>query len=75
MEMEWIGYPTLYYIPVAEGISEVQMIRGGSGLRIAGLMRYAQWQANPNRTTTLPLRRPARAGARAPVLRWDRVPS
>ncbi|MGH8295030.1 MAG: TonB-dependent receptor family protein [Steroidobacteraceae bacterium] len=32
MEMDWIGYPTLYYIPVPETIKEVQMIRGGSGL-------------------------------------------
>jgi len=32
MEMDSIGYPTLYYIPVPESISEVQMIRGGSGL-------------------------------------------
>ena len=32
MEMDWIGYPTLYYIPVPETVSEVQMIRGGSGL-------------------------------------------
>jgi Fe(3+) dicitrate transport protein len=32
MEMDWIGYPTLYYIPDPETISEVQMIRGGSGL-------------------------------------------
>ena len=32
MEMDWIGYPTLYYIPVPETISQVQMIRGGSGL-------------------------------------------
>ena len=32
MEMDWIGFPTLYYIPVADTISEVQMIRGGSGL-------------------------------------------
>jgi Fe(3+) dicitrate transport protein len=32
MEMDWIGYPTLYYIPVPETISEVQMIRGGSGV-------------------------------------------
>jgi Fe(3+) dicitrate transport protein len=32
IEMDWIGYPTLYYIPVPETISEVQMIRGGSGL-------------------------------------------
>ena len=32
MEMDWIGYPTLYYIPVPQTISQVQMIRGGSGL-------------------------------------------
>ena len=32
MEMDWIGYPTLYYIPVPETVSQVQMIRGGSGL-------------------------------------------
>ena len=32
MEMDWIGYPTLYYIPEPETLSEVQMIRGGSGL-------------------------------------------
>ncbi len=32
MEMDWIGYPTLYYLPMPETISEVQMIRGGSGL-------------------------------------------
>ena len=33
MEMDWIGYPTLYYIPDPETISQVQMIRGGSGRR------------------------------------------
>jgi Fe(3+) dicitrate transport protein len=32
MEMDWIGYPTLYYIPDPETLSQVQMIRGGSGL-------------------------------------------
>ena len=32
MEMDWIGFPTLYYIPVPESIGQVQMIRGGSGL-------------------------------------------
>lgn len=32
MEMDWIGFPTLYYIPVPESIEQVQMIRGGSGL-------------------------------------------
>ena len=32
MEMNWIGFPTLYYLPNFQSISEVQMIRGGSGL-------------------------------------------
>ena len=32
MEMDWIGYPTLYYIPDPQTLSQVQMIRGGSGL-------------------------------------------
>lgn len=32
MEMDWIGHPTLYYIPAPETVSQVQMIRDGSGL-------------------------------------------
>ncbi len=32
MEMDFIGYPTLYYLPSFQSISQVQMIRGGSGL-------------------------------------------
>lgn len=32
MEMDWIGYPTVYYLPVPQTISSVQMIRAGSGL-------------------------------------------
>ena len=32
MEMDWIGYPTLYYLPNFQSIEQVQMIRGGSGL-------------------------------------------
>lgn len=32
LEMDWIGYPTLYDIPVPQSIASVQMIRGGSGL-------------------------------------------
>jgi Fe(3+) dicitrate transport protein len=32
MEMDFIGYPTLYYLPNFQSISQVQMIRGGSGL-------------------------------------------
>jgi Fe(3+) dicitrate transport protein len=29
---DWIGFPTLYYTPLPQGISEIQMIRGGSSL-------------------------------------------
>ncbi|MGH8337854.1 MAG: TonB-dependent receptor plug domain-containing protein, partial [Gammaproteobacteria bacterium] len=32
MEMDWIGYPTVYYLPVPQALGSVQMIRGGSGL-------------------------------------------
>jgi Fe(3+) dicitrate transport protein len=29
---EWIGFPTLYYQPVPQSVSEIQFIRGGSSL-------------------------------------------
>jgi Fe(3+) dicitrate transport protein len=29
---DWIGFPTLYYTPLPQGIAEIQMIRGGSSL-------------------------------------------
>jgi Fe(3+) dicitrate transport protein len=29
---DWIGFPTLYYLPVPQSISEIQFIRGGSSL-------------------------------------------
>jgi len=32
LQGDWIGFPTLYYLPLAQTISEVQMIRGGSSL-------------------------------------------
>jgi Fe(3+) dicitrate transport protein len=32
LELDWIGYPTLYYLPVPQTLGSVQMIRGGSGL-------------------------------------------
>ncbi len=32
LEMDWIGYPTIYTIPVPQTLSSVQMIRAGSGL-------------------------------------------
>ena len=32
LELDWIGYPTTYYLPVPQTISSAQMIRAGSGL-------------------------------------------
>jgi Fe(3+) dicitrate transport protein len=29
---DWIGFPTLYYVPVPQSVSEIQIIRGGSSL-------------------------------------------
>lgn len=29
---EWIGFPTLYYLPLPQTVSEIQLIRGGSSL-------------------------------------------
>src|SRR3954469_23139276 len=29
---DWIGFPTLYYLPVPQTVSEIQIIRGGSSL-------------------------------------------
>jgi Fe(3+) dicitrate transport protein len=32
LELDWIGFPTAYYLPIPQTIESVQMIRGGSGL-------------------------------------------
>ena len=32
LEMDWIGYPTIYTLPVPQTLGSVQMIRAGSGL-------------------------------------------
>ncbi|MEO5719479.1 MAG: TonB-dependent receptor, partial [Chthoniobacterales bacterium] len=29
---DWIGFPTLYYVPVPQSLQEIQVIRGGSSL-------------------------------------------
>jgi Fe(3+) dicitrate transport protein len=29
---DWIGFPTLYYLPLPQAVSEIQLIRGGSSL-------------------------------------------
>ena len=57
MEMDWIGYPTLYYIPVPETVSEVQMIRGGSGLLYGPepepVINFVSKQPSPTTTGTI----------------------
>jgi Fe(3+) dicitrate transport protein len=57
MAMDWIGYPTLYYIPVPETISEVQMIRGGSGLLYGPqpepVINFISKGPSPNTTATI----------------------
>ena len=30
--LDWIGYPTQYYLPIPQTVDSIQMIRGGSGL-------------------------------------------
>ncbi|MGH8140329.1 MAG: TonB-dependent receptor family protein [Steroidobacteraceae bacterium] len=32
LELDWIGYPTIYYLPAPQTLGAVQMIRAGSGL-------------------------------------------
>jgi len=32
LEADWIGFPTLYYLPLPQSITEIQMIRGGGSL-------------------------------------------
>jgi Fe(3+) dicitrate transport protein len=32
LELDWIGYPTIYDLPVPETLASAQMFRGGSGL-------------------------------------------
>ena len=57
MEMDWIGYPTLYYIPVPETLSQVQMIRGGSGLLYGPepepVINFVSKQPSPTTTGTI----------------------
>ena len=32
LELDWIGFPTIYYLPVPQTLASVQMLRAGSGL-------------------------------------------
>lgn len=32
IQSDWIGFPTLFYVPLPQGLSEVQLIRGGGSL-------------------------------------------
>jgi Fe(3+) dicitrate transport protein len=57
MEMDWIGYPTLYYIPDPETLSQVQMIRGGSGLLYGPepepVINFVSKEPTPTTTATI----------------------
>jgi Fe(3+) dicitrate transport protein len=47
---DWIGFPTLYYMPLPQSLAEVQLIRGGSSLL---------YGPNPAPAVNLVSRRPA----------------
>ncbi len=32
MELDWIGFPTLYYLPPLQGVRNIELIRGGASL-------------------------------------------
>lgn len=32
LSTDWIGFPTLYYLPLSQSVSEIQVIRGGNSL-------------------------------------------
>ncbi len=32
MMSDWIGFPKLYYLPLPQSVSEIQLVRGGSSL-------------------------------------------
>jgi len=49
---DWIGFPTLYYTPLPQSISEIQVIRGGSSLLYgpepAPAINYVSKRPDPN---------------------------
>ncbi len=56
LELDWIGYPTTYYLPVPQTLSSVQMIRGGSGLLYGPepqpVINFISQPPDPNRPLT-----------------------
>ena len=53
LENNWIGFPTLYFMPLPQSISQVQMIRGGSSLLYgpepAPVINFVSRKPDPNR--------------------------
>ncbi len=49
---DWIGFPTLYYTPLPQSISEIQVIRGGNSLLYgpepAPAINYVSKRPDPN---------------------------
>jgi len=54
LELDWIGYPTTYYLPVPQTLAAVQMIRAGSGLLYGPepepVINFISQPPDPNRT-------------------------
>jgi len=52
MEMDFIGFPTIYYQPFSQTIRKIEMIRGGSGLlygpEAAPVLNFVTTFAQPN---------------------------
>jgi len=53
LEGDWIGFPTLYVLPLPQSISEVQLIRGGSSLLYGPepgpVVNFVSRKPDPNR--------------------------
>ena len=53
LEGDWIGFPTLYVLPLPQTISQVQLIRGGSSLLYGPepgpVVNFVSRQPDPNR--------------------------
>ncbi|MGB5981286.1 MAG: TonB-dependent receptor [Nonlabens sp.] len=52
-----LGYPESYYAPAAEGLKEIQVIRGAAslqyGTQFGGLINFVMKEPNPNKTIEL----------------------
>lgn len=51
--LDWIGYPTQYYLPIPQTIDSIQLVRGGSGLLYGPqpqpVIQYISVAPNPDR--------------------------